>query len=87
MALQKTITLEDSFGLAREFQDAYIKVEQTYATNKTLDAVVRVYDCKDGKMLNEKMYNFEPNLSGENFIKQSYLLLKQTDEYADAEDV
>lgn len=86
MAIQKNIALEDNFGKQIDFPSAYIKVEAVSSTKTSATASVRFYEVKEGQLLTEKGFVFNPNLEGDNFIAQAYEHLKTLTEFADAVD-
>ena len=84
MALKKTITAKDNFGIEVTIPETYIKVESTLG-NKN-EQQIFVSFTKNNSLLNSKQYLFTPNMDGDNFIKQAYLHLKTLPEFADAVD-
>lgn len=84
MALKKTISLKNNFGLENTFQDAYIKVKSVNGTKESVTAYVDY--AKDTQVLVQKGFQFVPNMNGQNFIKQAYEHLKTLNEFVDAID-
>lgn len=87
MALEKTITLQDNFGLDRSFTDAYIKVSEVSGTKQSVAVGVQFYTEANGQLLKSKVYSFEPSMDGDNFIAQAYAHLKTLSEFSGATDV
>jgi hypothetical protein len=85
MALQKNHTLTIA-GKQFVFTNAYIKVDQQEGTKEKMRFAVNYTAEKNGEIIERKVYEFVPNLNGENFIKQAYLHLKSLPEFADAVD-
>lgn len=86
MALRKTISLTNNFGLQSVIDDAYIKVDRVYGGKEELCADVGIYDKAGGSQLTVVRHAFKPDLSGDNFISQSYDHLKALPEFAGAVD-
>lgn len=88
MAIQKTVSLKDQFGKDREFADAYIRIDTIDGDKSKLTLRVGVYeDASESKnLLQNKSFNFSPDLAGDNFIAQGYAHLKTLPEFADAID-
>lgn len=84
MALKKTITAKDNFGIDVTIPDVYIKVESIFGNKNEQQIVVSF--TKNNLLLNSKQYLFSPKMNEENFIKQAYLHLKTLPEFADAVD-
>jgi hypothetical protein len=84
MALKKTITAKDNFGIEVTIPETYIKVESTLGNKNEQQIVVSF--TKNNSLLNSKQYLFTPNMDGDNFIKQAYLHLKTLPEFADSVD-
>ena len=84
MALKKTITAKDNFGIEVTIPEAYIKVESTLGNKNEQQIVVSF--TKNNSLLNSKQYLFNPNMDGDNFIKQAYLHLKTLPEFSNAVD-
>lgn len=84
MALKKTITLTNNFGLSNTFNDAYIKVKSVSGTKEFVTAYVDYK--KDEKVLVQKGFQFAPDMNGANFIKQAYEHLKTLEEFDGAID-
>lgn len=63
----------------------YIKVEGVFGDKNFLRCVVSF--TKDEQRVTEKEYFYNPSMSADNFIKQSYEHLKTFDEFAGATDV
>jgi len=86
MALTKTITLQNNFGENSEFKEAYIRVDSIEATKYSVKATIGYYKKGGQDFLTNYLVSFEPNLDGDNFIKQTYEYLKTLPEFADATD-
>jgi hypothetical protein len=87
MALKKTVSLQDNFEVSVEFKDAYIKVESVSGDKSNVQFVVGYYkDDSKTKCLCVTQHEFNPDLSGENFIKQAYAKMKTLPEFAGAQD-
>lgn len=87
MALQKEITLTDSFGEDRTFSNAYHKITQISGNKGMLQVVITSFASSDGAKLRDITTGFEPSLSGSNFIAQAYEHVKTLDEFQNAGDV
>jgi hypothetical protein len=61
----------------------YIKVESVSGTKDKVNCTV---SYTGEKVKFQKSYEFQPNLDGENFIKQAYMNLKTLPEFAGAID-
>ena len=79
--LIKTITGFDGELIAN---DAYFKVSSISGGKNGLSALVT--GVVAGNQVYAQEHFFEPNLNGENFIKQAYEHIKTLEEFADAED-
>jgi hypothetical protein len=86
MALQKTISLTDNFGIEVSFSDAYIRVDQLEGSKDSISIFVVTRDKQGGRVLATRHHDFQPDLDGDNFIKQAYEHLKALPEFADAID-
>jgi len=87
MALQKTITLEDNFGINQTFLNAYIKVSKVSGDKQGVSATVAYLNQKGGRTLKTKQFVFTPSMDGDNFIRQAYEYIKTLDEFTGALDV
>jgi hypothetical protein len=86
MALNNKITKEiDGFTGTLVANDCYIRVDSISASKQSVTCYV-VFISNDAT-IGRASYSFAPNMTGENFIKQSYLHLKTLPEFADATDV
>lgn len=85
MALSKKISIE-VFGKTVAFDNAYIKVGHISGTKDSVLATVNMMDAKDGQIVKQNGYQFQPSLDGGNFIKQAYEHLKTLEEFAGAVD-
>jgi hypothetical protein len=86
MALTQKITLNDSFGDKRVFQNAYIKIDQISGNKGLLQVVIGVYKEQGQNKIDSVSTGFSPSLDGKNFIAQAYEHLKTLPEFADASD-
>jgi len=86
MALQKEVTVTDSFGEDRTFPNAYHKITQISGNKEMIQAVVTSFASADGAKLQDMTTGFVPNLSESNFIAQAYNHLKTLPDFADAVD-
>lgn len=86
MALQKTITLTDSFGEPRTFKDAYIKINFVHASKTEALVEADVYKEKGGMRIYRFASPFEYKVDGE-ALTQGYEHIKTLPEYSGAEDV
>ena len=86
MALSKTIKLMDNFNVEVTFQNCYIKVDSIVGNKSQLLATFSFYKQKDGEKIQQQMLQFEPDLSGSNFIAQAYSYAKTLPEFAGATD-
>jgi hypothetical protein len=68
MALQKEVTVADSFGEDRTFDNAYHKVTHISGNKGMMQIVVTTYTQADGFKIKETSSGFEPDLDGNNFI-------------------
>lgn len=84
MALKKTIT-RTAFGQSVSVPDAYIRVESISGTKSMIHADIAITTA-DGQRVDFLKVGFIPNLDGENFIKQAYEYLKNTQEFVGAVD-
>lgn len=85
MALSKTLT-KTVRGFDGEVvaNDVYFKVSSISGDKYTLSFLVT--GVSDGVQVHSTNYVFEPELDGDNFIKQAYEHLKTLPEFADAVD-
>jgi len=85
MALKANITQNDSWGIPREFPNAYIKIARISGDKSRIDAVVETYTEKDGVLINSESYMFDYDLeSADNAITQAYNHIKSLGRYPDA---
>lgn len=87
MALQKEITLTDSFGEDRTFSNAYHKITQISGNKGMIQVVITSFASPDGARLKDTTTGFVPSLSGSNFIAQAYAHVKTMPEFENARDV
>lgn len=85
MALTKEITVE-LYGKALTFHNAYIVVNEVSASKDIAKATLLYFSEAGGEVFDRKAVDFVPDMNGENFIKQAYLHLKSTPEFAHSED-
>lgn len=88
MALTKEVEVTDAFGDQKTFKNAYIRVENISGNKHRILIDVKIYRDSVSlerpiKQLTEK---FAPELNGDNFIAQSYMHLKTTQNFGDALD-
>ena len=65
---------------------AYIKVASFQGTKQRITATISIQTEDQSRELLQKTISFEPDLSGENFVKQAYEQMKKLPEYAGGED-
>jgi hypothetical protein len=85
MAIQKTYALKVC-GKEVAFENAYCKVNKQEGTKNSVSFDVNFLTAKDGQIIDSKIYQFTPDLSGSNFIRQAYDHLKTLPEFAGATD-
>lgn len=86
--LKKFIQTKMHFDGYLEITDAYWRVEKVMATKARAVCTVSI-NKKDNDSffrIDEKNYDFLPNLDGGNFIQQAYFHLKTLPEFAGATD-
>lgn len=98
MALKKTISLIGKSkifienlpvidnGTATVDFDAYFKVVDVVCSKEKAVARVVATDSNTLQSLQERSFEFVPDLHGDNFIKQAYDYIKSLDEFADFVD-
>ena len=86
MALKKQISLVDNFDILVDVGISYIRVEQVDASKVKATAVVSFNSDNVDKTFATKLYEFQPDLAGRNFIAQAYEHLKTLPEFAGAVD-
>jgi pyridoxal/pyridoxine/pyridoxamine kinase len=86
MALTQEITLKDSFGDDRVFQNAYIKVDQISGNKGLLQVVIGIYKEQGQNKIDAVSTGFFPSLDGKNFIAQAYDHVKTIDNFSNAQD-
>jgi hypothetical protein len=67
-------------------QDAYYRVSRINGNKTGIVISVEITNSLDKVLLETLFYEFIPDISGSNFIKQAYLYLKTLPEFADAID-
>ena len=82
MALKKQLSLVDNFDVLVDLGDAYIRVEQVDANKTKAIAVVSFNNENVDKTFVTKLYEYQPDLAGRNFIAQAYEHLKTLPEFA-----
>lgn len=83
MALKKTVITQHGFTA----NDAYHRVESVTVVNKNqIDFLVKSYAETDKPAFAEALYCAAYDLDGDNPIKQAYIALKATPDFADAID-
>lgn len=86
MALQQFITHDVRLIGPTKF-NAYIKVSSVAGGKENMAAEVHyLKDNASGDLIKVENYNFEPDIDGDNFIKQAYHYLKTLPEFSDATD-
>lgn len=86
MALKKQISLVDNFGILVDIGISYIRVEKVDASKTKAFASVSFNNEDAEKNFITQLYEFQPNLNGQNFIAQAYVHLKTMPEFAGATD-
>jgi len=86
VALKKQIFLVDNFDILVDIGTSYICVEQVDASKAKATAVVSFNSESNDKTFTTKLYDFQPDLAGRNFIAQGYNHLKTLPEFAGAVD-
>lgn len=86
MALKKTISLKNNFGLMSEIPDCYVRVDEIRGGKTALAAKVAFCSADKQHRYGIKAYDFFPSLDGANFIRQAYEHLKTLPEFAGAVD-
>jgi hypothetical protein len=90
MAISKTLTLTDNFGVDVTLADTYIqilKVDYTKTDNKFIGNLTYYIKNKERTQIlfvDTKQFNL--TLDGVNFVQQAYEHLKTLPEFADATD-
>jgi hypothetical protein len=85
MALSKSI-LVSAFGQEMQIPDAYVKVSSVDGTKLEVFCTVKTYTKDQDKYVRTQIYSFTPDMSGSNFIAQSYEHLKTLEEFDGAVD-
>lgn len=86
MALKKQIFLVDNFDVLVNLGNAYIRVEQVDASKLKATAIVSFNNEAVDKRFITKIYEYKPDLTGSNFIRQAYDYLKTLPEFDEAVD-
>jgi hypothetical protein len=86
MALKKSFTKIDNFGIEVNLKDCYVKVIAVFATKDEAQMSVNVFETANGRSYFSENHKFQIDLNGDNPIKQGYLYLKTLAEYSDAVD-
>ena len=86
MALKKQISLVDNFDILVDVGVSYIRVERVDASKVKATAVVSYNNNGADKTFTTKLYDFQPDLTGKNFIAQGYDHLKTLPEFSGAVD-
>jgi len=85
MALRETLTIKkQGFSGELSIADAYWKVVRVNGDKNQIDAEISV--TADGAMVHTEFHRFVPDMSGKNFIAQTYEHLKTLPEFAGAQD-
>jgi hypothetical protein len=87
MALEKTITVQDSFGENRSFTGAYGRVDMLMGNKNGFAVTFNFYKNSECAVLLQTIAtSFKPSLEGNNFIAQAYEHMKTLPEVAGAKD-
>jgi hypothetical protein len=86
MAIKKKLSLVDNFDILVDIGESYIRVEQVDASKLKATAVVSFNSDGADKTFTTKLYDFQPDLAGKNFIAQAYEHLKTLPEFSGAID-
>jgi cytochrome c oxidase assembly protein Cox11 len=84
MALKKSLTLTNNFGLENHFDGVVVRVQHLSGDKKSIAFEAKYLSGE--KILQTKMFAFEPSMTGPNFVKQAYEHLKTLKEFDDAAD-
>jgi len=82
MALQATIQYA---GVS--ISNAYLKVSSLSGNKNRVTFTLVSFNQQDGEQITKQKFTFEPDMNGENFIRQAYLHLKSLPEFSGAGDV
>ena len=85
MALNKKVTI-DVHGTAVDFPNAYCKVTSITGGKENVTATIGTLSKHDGELITSTSFQFEPDLSGKNFIAQAYSAAKKLPEFENSTD-
>lgn len=88
MALKKTFTFEDNFGVSVELKDCYVRAARINGSKELLHVGVEILNAAKDRCLRETTVTFRPSVDegAKNFVAQAYDFLKTTEEFSDAVD-
>ncbi len=87
MALKKDTTFTAQGGFQVSVKDAYIKVANVIGDKNSVSVSVQWFkDEKVSDPFNVTNFQFNPSMTGQNFIAQAYEHAKTLPEFADAQD-
>lgn len=89
MALQKTMSLVDNFGITVEIPNCYLKVKSVSGDKNQMICQVDYQKSQTSSSIHSEKYAFAPDTSDDsaNFIRQAYEYLKTLDEFSNSQDV
>lgn len=87
MALEKTISVKDSFDDVRDFANAYGRVDMLIGNKQGFAVTFNFYKTNECKVLLQTIStSFVPVLNQDNFIAQAYAHMKTLPELSGARD-
>jgi len=86
MALEKTISMTNNFGLMSTIENAYIKVTNVTGNKEKINAAIGFCKAQGENAFFSKTIQFVPDLAGRNFIAQAYDHIKTLPEFDGAVD-
>ena len=87
MALQKDFTFtRNGFDGELIARNAYFKVSTMHASKDKVLAQISVLTAANGVEIGGDSFEFAPDMTGDNFIKQTYAQMKKLPRYAGAMD-
>ena len=86
MAIKNTFTKKNNFGIDTTLSDCYCKVTQVIGNKMMISASVDVMNSDQTSTYFNQTFAFVPNMSGKNFIAQTYEHLKTLPEFDGATD-
>ena len=84
MALKKSLTFTNNFGLQNHFDGVVVRVQHLSGDKNSVAFEVQYVFGE--QTLQTKMFAFEPSMDGPNFVKQAYEHLKTLEEFNGAID-